>query len=228
MKLLTQNTLMHTIKLSALAALLSITGATNAGADPADATAMQRLLDGNTRFVSGQLQHPHQDGSRRTEVAAGQKPFAVVIGCADSRTSPEILFDQGLGDLFVIRLAGNIVDDAALGSVEFAVAQLGAKLIVVLGHEKCGAVMATVCVLNGDPEPANHIASIVAAIKPAAQAAKGKEGDAVENAVRENVHEVVERLKAAAPVLEPLVKSGEVKVVGARYDLDNGKVEIVP
>lgn len=219
---------MHTIKLSVIAALLAIAGPSIANAEPADASALQRLLDGNARFVSGQTLHPHQDGQRRTEVAAGQKPFAVVIGCADSRTAPEILFDQGLGDLFVIRLAGNIVDDAALGSVEFAVAQLGAKLIVVLGHEKCGAVKATVGVLNGDPEPANHIASIVEAIKPAAQAAKGRAGDAVENAVRENVHEVVEKLKVAAPVLGPLVKSGELKVVGARYDLDDGKVEIVP
>ena len=211
---------MKTIKSLTIAALLAFTTFTSA--EPADASARQRLLDGNSRFVSGQPRHPHQ------EVAAGQKPFAVVIGCADSRTSPEILFDQGLGDLFVIRLAGNIVDDAALGSVEFAVAQLGARLIVVLGHEKCGAVKATVGVLNGDPAPAGHIGSIVEAIKPAAQAAKGRAGDAVENAVRENVHEVVERLKVAAPVLAPLVKTGELKIVGARYDLDNGKVEIVP
>jgi len=219
---------MQTIKSSAIIALLTLAGSAFTGAEPADTTTWQRLLDGNARFVSGQSTHPHQDGARRAELAAGQKPFAVIIGCADSRTSPEILFDQGLGDLFVIRLAGNIVDDAALGSVEFAVAALGAKLIVVLGHEKCGAVKATVGVVNGDPAPANHIASIVEAIKPAVQAAKGRAGDAVENAVRENVHEVVEKLKAAAPVLEPLVKSGELKVVGARYDLDDGKVEIVP
>ena len=219
---------MKTIKSSAIIALLILAGSAFTGAEPADTAAWQRLLDGNARFVSGQPKHPHQDGTRRAELAAGQKPFAVVIGCADSRTAPEILFDQGLGDLFVIRLAGNIVDDAALGSVEFAVAQLGAKLIVVLGHEKCGAVAATVGVLKGDPAPANHIASIVEAIKPAVQAAKGREGDAVDNAVRENVHEVVEKLKASAPVLAPLVKSGELKVVGARYDLDDGKVEIVP
>jgi carbonic anhydrase len=219
---------MQTIKSSAIIALLTLAGSAFTGAEPPVATAWQTLLDGNARFVSGKLKHPHQDGTRRAELAAGQKPFAVVIGCADSRTAPEILFDQGLGDLFVIRLAGNIVDDAALGSVEFAVAQLGARLIVVLGHEKCGAVKATVGVVNGDPAPGGHIGSIVEAIKPAVQAAKGREGDAVENAVRKNVHEVVGKLKASAPVLEPLVKSGELKVVGARYDLDDGKVEIVP
>ncbi len=219
---------MKTIKSSAFATILALATCTLHAATPEETPALQKLLEGNARFVAGQSAHPHQDGTRRTELAAGQKPFAVVIGCADSRTSPEILFDQGLGDLFVVRLAGNIVDDAALGSVEFAVAQLGAKLIVVLGHEKCGAVKATVGVLNGDPAPANHIASIVEAIKPAAQAAKDQQGDAVENAIRENVHGVVERLKLAMPVLAPLVKSGELKVVGARYDLDDGKVEIVP
>jgi carbonic anhydrase len=219
---------MKTTKSLACTALLLFASTAFTSAEPADASAWQRLFDGNARFVSGQTRHPHQDGQHRVELAAGQKPFAVIIGCADSRTSPEILFDQGLGDLFVIRLAGNIVDEAALGSVEFAIAQLGARLIVVLGHEKCGAVKATVGVVNGDPPPANHVASIVEAIKPAALAAKGREGDAVENAVRENVHEVVERLKTSAPILAPLVKAGELEVVGARYDLDDGKVEIVP
>ncbi|MEI7820674.1 MAG: carbonic anhydrase [Verrucomicrobiota bacterium] len=219
---------MQTIKSSAIIALLVLAGSAFTSAEPADANAWKQLLDGNARFVSGRSTHPHQDGQRRAELAVGQKPFAVVIGCADSRTSPEILFDQGLGDLFVVRLAGNIVDDAALGSVEYAVEHLGARLIVVLGHEKCGAVKATVGVVNGDPAPGGHIGSIVEAIKPAVQAAKGKEGDAVENAMRENVHEVVGKLKIAAPVLGPLVKSGELKVVGARYDLDDGKVEIVP
>lgn len=219
---------MKTTKSPAIIALLALAGSALTNAEPADTAAWQKLLDGNARFVSGQSKHQHQDVKRRAELAAGQKPFAVVIGCADSRTSPEILFDQGLGDLFVIRIAGNIVDDTALGSVEFAVAQLGARLIVVLGHEKCGAVKATVGVVNGDAAPANHIASIVEAIKPAAQASKGREGDAVENAVLENVREVVKKLKVSKPVLEPLVKSGELKVIGARYDLDDGKVEIVP
>ena len=217
---------MKTTKSLLLIALHAFLGSPFSQAEPAQD--WQRLLDGNSRFVSGQLKHPNQNSARRSEVAAGQKPFAVVIGCSDSRTSPEILFDQGLGDLFVIRLAGNIVDDAALGSVEFAVAKLGARLIVVLGHEKCGAVQATVGVVNGGAVPAGHIGSIVEAIKPAAAAVKGREGDAVDNVLRENVHEIVERLRISAPVLAPLVKEGHLQVVGARYDLDEGKVELVP
>lgn len=188
----------------------------------------QRLLDGNARFVSDQPKHPHQDSKRRSEVASGQKPFAVVIGCADSRTAPEILFDEGLGDLFVIRLAGNIVDDAALGSVEFAVAKLGARFIVVLGHEKCGAVSAAVDAVKGAVAPPGHIGTIVDAIKPAAASVHGKDGDEVDNAVSANVHAVVERLKTASPVLSPLLKSGELSLIGARYDLDDGKVQQVP
>ena len=188
----------------------------------------QRLLDGNARFVSDQPRHPHQDSKRRSEVASGQKPFAVVIGCADSRTAPEILFDEGLGDLFVIRLAGNIVDDAALGSDEFAVAKFGARFIVVLGHEKCGAVSAAVDAVKGAAAPPGHIGAIVDAIKPAAASVHGKDGDEVDNAVRANVQAVVERLKTASPVLTPLFKSGELSVIGARYDLDDGKVQQVP
>ena len=191
-------------------------------------TPWQRLLDGNARFVSDQPNHPHQDGKRRAEVASGQKPFAVVIGCADSRTSPELLFDAGLGDLFVIRLAGNIVDDAALGSVEFAVAQLGARFIVVLGHEKCGAVSAAVAAVKGAAAPPGHIGVIVDAIKPAAASVHGKDGDEVDLAVRANVHAVVDRLKTASPVLRPLLETGELGIIGARYDLDDGKVQQVP
>ena len=107
---------------------------------PADALA--RLKAGNQRFVAGKLQHPHQDSKRRAELAKGQQPFAIVLGCADSRTSPEVLFDQGLGDLFVVRVAGNVLDDHALASIEYAVEHLGAQLIVVLGHQRCGAVQA--------------------------------------------------------------------------------------
>lgn len=188
----------------------------------------QRLLDGNARFVSDMPKHPRQDGKRRTEVAAGQKPFAVIIGCADSRTPPELLFDEGLGELFVVRLAGNIVDDAALGSVEFAVAKLGARLIVVLGHEKCGAVAAAVDAVKGAAAPPGSIGAIVDAIKPAAANVHGQPGDEVDNAVRANVLSIVERLKKASPILSPLVQNGELTLVGARYDLDDGKVQQLP
>lgn len=197
-------------------------------AEPAASGAMQRLLEGNARFVSGKSQHPNQDAARRGETAKGQKPFAVIVGCADSRTSPELLFDQGIGDLFVVRLAGNIVDDAALGSIEFAVAKLGARHIVVLGHEKCGAVSAAVDAAKGAAAPPGRIGSIVDAIKPAAVSVQGQSGDAVENAMKANVQRVVERIKKDSEVLAPYLKSGELTVVGARYDLDDGKVEQLP
>lgn len=197
-------------------------------AEPAPSKDWQRLLDGNTRFLSGKAEHPHQNQARIAETANGQKPFAIVVGCADSRTSPELLFDQGLGDLFVVRLAGNIVDDAALGSVEFAVAKLGARLIVVLGHEKCGAVSAAVDAVKGAAAPPGHIGAVVDAIKPAAASVHGHEGDEVDNAVKANVGHVVERLKQVSPVLKPYLDRGELTVVGARYDLDQGKVEQIP
>lgn len=207
-------------------AILSIHAcALSAEPAPAAGNAWLQLQTGNARFVAGKAEHPHQTVQRRTEVAAGQKPFAVIIACADSRTSPELLFDQGLGDLFVVRLAGNIVDDAALGSVEFAVASLGARLIVVLGHEKCGAVKAAVGVAAGDPPPPGHIAGIVEAIRPAVAASKDKEGDPLQNAIHENVREVAEHVRTGSSVLAPFLKTGELTVVGAHYDLAAGKVE---
>lgn len=209
----------------AITTLIALTA--TSPAEPAPNTDWQRLIAGNARFIAGTSQHPNQDAARRLETAEGQKPFAIVVGCADSRTSPELLFDQGIGDLFVVRLAGNIVDDAALGSVEFAVAKLGARLIVVLGHEKCGAVAAAVDAVKGGPAAPGSIGTIVDAIKPAAASVQAKEGDAVDNAMKANVRSVVERLKKASPVLAPYLQSGELKVVGARYDLDEGKVEQV-
>lgn len=196
-------------------------------AEPPPASGWQRLLGGNARFITGKTEHPHQDPQRRAELATGQKPFAVIIGCADSRTAPEIVFDQGLGDLFTVRLAGNIVDDAALGSVEFAVTQLGARLIVVLGHEKCGAVTAAIQASKGGTLPAGHIGDIVKAIKPAASATKDEPGDAVHNAVRANVRNVIAHIRTTSDLLKPLLDSGELTVVGACYDLATGKVETV-
>lgn len=217
-------TLVHTL---ALAGTLVVSASALAEPTPA-APEWQRLLDGNARFIAGKSEHPHQDPARRGETAEGQKPFAIVVGCADSRTSPEILFDQGIGDLFVVRLAGNLIDDAALGSIEFAVGKLGARLIVVLGHEKCGAVKAAVDAVHGGPAAPGKIGTLVEAIKPAAASVQGKPGDELDNAVRANVHVVAEKLGQASPVLEPFLKSGELKIVGARYDLDDGKVELVP
>jgi carbonic anhydrase len=147
----------------------------------------------------------------------------VIVGCSDSRIPPEILFDQGIGDIFVIRDAGNIVDDVALGSIEYAVDHLGTKLVVILGHSKCGAVTATV---QGG-EAHGHIGGIVKAIAPAVKKAKGKKGDLTDNAIRANIELVAKQVKTSAPVLAKLVRAGKVKVVGAYYNIDTGLVEIV-
>lgn len=155
-------------------------------------------------------------------VATGQHPFAVILGCADSRVPPEIIFDQGLGDLFVIRVAGNIVDDAILGSIEYAVEELGASLVLVLGHEKCGAVSATI----KHAEVLGHISTLLDAIQPAVDAVRAEPGNLLDNAVRANIKLVVEQLQSSFPVAE-LVKSDRLKIVGAQYKLDCGTVEVL-
>jgi len=185
--------------------------------------AWKKLAVGNARFATGHTQHPNQTRDRREEVAKGQHPIAVIVACSDSRVSPELVFDQGLGDLFIVRVAGNIVDDNALGSIEYAVEHLGARLIVVVGHEKCGAVAAAVASDHAD----GHVDSIVKAIQPAVVKAKAEQGDVVDNAVKENVRQVVAEIRTSEPVLEKLVKSGKIGVIGARYDLDSGRVQLV-
>jgi carbonic anhydrase len=201
----------------------SAMAATEASPISGDA-AQQKLIDGNKRYVDLKLSHPNQTAQRRAEVAKGQHPFAAILSCSDSRVPPEILFDQGLGDLFVIRVAGNIVDDAVLASLEYAVDHLGVKYIMVLGHERCGAVEAA---LKGG-ETHGHINSLVKPIQPAVDKAKKQPGDPLANAVRANVTMVVQQLKSSAPILEGLVKKGDLTVVGALYDLDNGVVSILP
>lgn len=185
--------------------------------------ALKELTEGNKRYASLKQKHPNQGLRRRAEVSKGQKPFAVIVGCSDSRIPPEILFDQGLGDIFVIRVAGNIVDDVALGSIEYAVDHLNTKLVVILGHSKCGAVTATV--QGGGAH--GHIAGIVKAIAPAVKKAKGKKGDLTDNAIRANVELVTKQVKASTPIISKMVRAGKVKVVGAYYDIDTGLVEIV-
>jgi carbonic anhydrase len=186
---------------------------------PADALA--RLKAGNQRFVAGKLQHPNQNPKRRTELATGQRPFAIILGCADSRTSPEVLFDQGLGDLFVVRVAGNVLDDHTLASIEYAVDHLGARLIVVLGHQRCGAVQAAKETLDSKAEAPAHINSLVAAIQPAVEATRGAD---VESTIKANVENVVQNLRSSEPVLKKEVEAGAVSVVGAYYNLDSGAV----
>jgi len=182
---------------------------------------IELLLEGNKRYVEGKSIHPNQGSSKRTELSSGQKPFAVILGCSDSRVPPEILFDQGIGDLFVIRVAGNIVDDVVLGSIEYAVEHLGTKLVVILGHSKCGAVKATV---KGG-EAHGHIWSIANIIMPAVEKARGQQGDIVENAIKNNMEMTIEKIKSSEPILTKAVKEGRVKVIGAYYDIESGVVE---
>ncbi len=185
--------------------------------------ALARLVEGNRRFTSGEVVHPHQTAARRIELAKGQSPIAVVVTCSDSRVSPELYFDQGLGDLFVIRNAGNVIDDHVLGSIEYAVEHLHVSLIVIVGHEKCGAVAATVA---GGKVP-GHIGSIVESIAPAIEAAKDQPGDKVDNTVRANARHSADQVCHDEPMLGEAIHSGKVKVVSARYELATGRVEIL-
>jgi carbonic anhydrase len=185
--------------------------------------ALKKLLAGNARYAAGNVAHPHQSEARRAEVAKGQKPFAVVAACSDSRTSPELVFDQGLGDVFVTRLAGSIVDDAALGSIEYAVDHLGSSLIVVLGHERCGAVTAA---FEGGKVP-GKIGAFVKPILPAVKAVKKSDHPTVDAAIDENARRTAAGLTGRSSILADRVKAGTLKIVAAYYDLDTGRVRLV-
>ncbi|MBP1748090.1 MAG: carbonic anhydrase [Deltaproteobacteria bacterium] len=191
--------------------------------DPIINQALQTLLEGNKKFAAMKQAHPNQDKDRRDEVRAGQKPFAIIVGCSDSRIPPEILFDQGIGDLFVIRLAGNIVDDTALGSVEYAADHLDTRLVVVLGHAKCGAV--TAAAKGGEAH--GHIGSIVRLITPAVDRVRDRSGDLIDNAIKENARLVAAAIASSKPILSKMVEEGKVAVVPAYYDIDTGLVELL-
>jgi carbonic anhydrase len=211
-----------TLAIGALLLAAGVRAASDGSALSAD-EALKQLMAGNKRYADGKATRRHQDAARRSEVAKGQEPMATILSCSDSRVPPEIVFDQGLGDLFVVRVAGNIAEAHGAGSIEYAVEHLGSPLIVVLGHERCGAVEAT---LNGG-DAHGHIQWLVDAIRPAVDKAKGKQGDALDNAVTSNVTMVVERLKTLMkPSLAEMAK--RVKIVGAHYDLDTGVVELLP
>jgi carbonic anhydrase len=184
--------------------------------------AFKRLVMGNQRYTATGLTHPHQTTTRRLEVAKGQKPFAIILGCADSRVAPEIIFDQGLGDLFVVRVAGNLLNDHALGSIEYAAEHLKSQLLVVLGHQRCGAVDAAV---KGGEAP-GQIGSLIKAIQPAVTLAKTMSaGELLDNAIKANVELTVQQLKHSPPILTELIEAGHLKVVGGRYELETGRVE---
>lgn len=186
---------------------------------------LKKLMGGNRRFVEGKSIRPRQDSLAIHSVENGQKPYAVIVGCSDSRVPNEIIFDQGVGDLFIVRTAGQVMAAASYGSIEFAHLALGAKLIVVLGHKKCGAVDAAI---QRPDNPPGHIVTLINAIKPAAERSKYMAGDRLDNAIRQNVIEQVNELRDLEPVLSKRYKTGELLIVGAVYDLATGKVEFLP
>ena len=185
---------------------------------------LAELTAGNVHHIAHRYQHPHETMERQRELASGQSPHAEILSCADSRVPPELIFDQGLGDLFIIRVAGNVVSDTELGSLEYGAEHLHVPLLVVLGHQHCGAV--TAAVEGGEAE--GHIAALVNLLRPAVEKTRGMPGDHVENAVKANVEMVVKQLRASTPILAKLVSEGKLKVVGAVYSLDTGKVTWLP
>jgi carbonic anhydrase len=204
------------------------TASPRAGLTAADV--LEDLRSGNERFVSGRPESPRRRPQDFSPLAAGQFPEAAIIACSDSRVPPEILFDQGVGDLFVIRVAGNVVGGTGAvvkGSVEYAVAELKVPLVVVLGHSQCGAVKAAVeSIEERDPLPGS-IQELVSFIKPAVDSVRGKPGDKLSNAIQANVELGVERLKGLEPLLAGPVREGRLTVVGATYDLATGRVKFL-
>lgn len=213
------------------AALLSISSALAAEAHhaavpgPSADKVLKDLAAGNARFVTGKLHHANLTPARRAEVARGQHPKAIVLGCSDSRVPPELLFDQGIGDLFVVRVAGNVAATDTLGSVEYAADHLGTPLVVVLGHTGCGAVAAACA--GGHAE--GHVAAIVEEIRPAVDAVKAATPEAcAKAAVPENARLVASSLTKESPVLAKLVADGKLRIVTGIYDLATGAVTMQP
>jgi carbonic anhydrase len=191
-------------------------------------TALRWLLSGNRRFVDGKLDHDNQDAKRRTDVADGQAPFAIVLSCSDSRVPPEVIFDQGLGDLFVVRNAGNVAGTNELGSIQYAAAHLGPRLILVLGHEKCGAVEAAMLPedqVQGEPQ---ELRDVLTTIRPgiAAVPAGGSADERFSKCVEANVRANVQKLNAS-PGMAALIQKNVIQVVGAVYDLKTGQVRVL-
>src|SRR3954470_12583105 len=203
----------------------SLCGAVAAGQSLPSADAVLRELKaGNDHHVSKRYQHPHQNAERQRELAESQHPHAIVLSCADSRVAPEIILDQGLGDLFDVRVAGNVASDTELASIEYAAVHLHTPLLVVMGHQKCGAV--TAAAESGEAE--GHLPSLLALIRPAVERARAQPGDLIDNAIRINVENVVRQARGSKPVLAALVDRGALTVVGAVYSLDTGKVAWLP
>lgn len=225
-----------------LTSILMSAALLNSGAKVSASDALVMLRDGNKRYVEGSADHRNQTSARRDEVAKGQSPFAIVLTCADSRLSPEIIFDQGLGDLFVIRVAGNIAEPGSLASIEYAIEHLGSRLVMVLGHERCGAVKATVDTFDallkanarkhdehghgeahGEAHGESNLPGLINQIMPSVKQASAQGGDFLNNSIAQNVRNTVSKI-ASNPALKGFVEKGEVTVVGSVYDLDSGEV----
>lgn len=223
-----RNTFLSTLALAGGLGIPKAFGATGKKTELTADQALELLKKGNEEYLSDNAAQ-RKTRERRQEIARGQAPFAVFVSCSDSRVPPEILFNRSLGELFIIRNAGNTVDTAALGSIEYGVAMLGAPLVVVLGHERCGAVDAAISVAEKNTSLPGSLGPMIEPIIPAVLVAKGsgdlKGEELLDAAVRENVRRVVNRLKTSPAILQEHVKGGKVKVVGARYDLDDGKVD---
>jgi carbonic anhydrase len=205
-------------------------------AQPTPVQGLELLLEGNRNFVKGSVSHldKFSDPAVRKEVALGQHPYAIVLTCSDSRLAPEILFDKGLGEIFTVRVAGNVVAPHELGSIEYAIEHLGANLVVVLGHEKCGAVKSTYDAYPAEVE--GNIGSLVKDITPAVATVVGhnpkptgaaEQATQVEECVVENIKLVSESLEAKSPIIKEFVETGKVRVVRAKYDLDDGIVKVL-
>lgn len=189
--------------------------------------AWQRLREGNERFVAGTSSHPNQDASRRSSLVENQNPFAVIFGCADSRLAAEIIFDLGLGDAFVVRTAGQVIDDAVLGSLEYSVSELAVPLIVVLGHDSCGAVTATKAAVETGQMPAGFIRSLVERITPSVLTSLRNNQTEVNDMVVENVKQTSQRLVDSSRVISSAVDSGRTTVIGLAYSLADGRADLV-
>ena len=188
--------------------------------------ALERLEDGNERYVEG-VTRRHDFKHEREALASGQNPYAAILSCADSRIAPEYAFDSGRGDLFVCRVAGNFANDESVASLEYAVSVLATPLIMVLGHDACGAVDATIKSLKDNTTLPGHLPSLVAGIAPAVKAVSGQAGDPLANAIKQNVIDNVAKLKSTTPILSAAVEQGKLRVVGGIYRLRDGKVDMV-
>ncbi|WP_030208739.1 carbonic anhydrase [Streptomyces sp. NRRL S-87] len=194
---------------------------------PTPRDAFDLLISGNRRFVAGSPEHPNQDAVRRTETAPSQRPFAVLFGCSDSRLAAEIIFDRGLGDLFVVRTAGHVAGTEVLGSIEFGVSVLNAPLVVVLGHDSCGAVAAACSALTDGQTPGGFVRDVVERVTPSVLAARAAGRESAEEILAEHIEQTVDLLLERSRVLADAVAAGRLGVVGMSYRLADGSAQLV-